>query len=364
MPGVSPRNVPANVWRQPFGRLASGKEAELFTLCAENGLRVSLTNYGGAVTSIWAPDSQGALGDVVLGYDTLEGYLAGRSYFGALIGRFGNRLNRGKFTLDGTGYTLNANDGRHHLHGGPGGFDKIMWEVVAERSDSSLTLAHLSRDGEEGYPGNLRVEVTYSLPVPDTFQIQYRAETDKPTPLNLTNHSYFNLAGHAAGDILDHEFTFLAVAFTPVDAALIPTGEIREVAGTPFDFRLPRLIRDGVDANDEQIRFAGGYDHNFVLPGKSGGAPQIAARVRDPHSGRMLEVLTSEPGFQFYSGNFLDGTEKGKGGTLYKRRSGLCLETQHFPDSPNQPTFPSTILRPGEVFESTTLYRFTVSESA
>jgi aldose 1-epimerase len=349
------------IQREPFGRLAGGEEATLYTFRAENGLCVSITNYGGTITSIWAPDREGALGDVVLGYDTLEGYLAGRSYFGALIGRFGNRLNRGKFTLDGTEYTLNVNDGAHHLHGGPGGFDKILWQIAPERSGSKLTLTHLSRDGEEGYPGNLQIEVTYSLPTPDTLQIQYRAETDKPTPINLTNHSYFNLAGHAAGEILDHELTLFAELFTPVDAALIPTGELRAVAGTPFDFRHPRRIRDGVDANEEQIRFAGGYDHNFVILRKSGDAPQIAARVRDPLSGRTLEVLTLEPGFQFYSGNFLDGSEKGKGGTIYRYRSGLCLETQHFPNSPNQPSFPSTILRPGEVFESITLYRFTVS---
>jgi aldose 1-epimerase len=349
------------IHRKPFGRLAGGEEATLYTFRAENGLCVSITNYGGTITSIWAPDREGALGDVVLGYDTLEGYLAGRSYFGALIGRFGNRLNRGKFTLDGTEYTLNVNDGAHHLHGGPGGFDKILWQIAPERSGSKLTLTHLSRDGEEGYPGNLQIEVTYSLPTPDTLQIQYRAETDKPTPINLTNHSYFNLAGHAAGEILDHELTLFAELFTPVDAALIPTGELRAVAGTPFDFRHPRRIRDGVDANEEQIRFAGGYDHNFVILRKSGDAPQIAARVRDPLSGRTLEVLTLEPGFQFYSGNFLDGSEKGKGGTIYRYRSGLCLETQHFPNSPNQPSFPSTILRPGEVFESITLYRFTVS---
>ena len=262
----------------------------------------------------------------------------------------------------GPRYILNVNDGQHHLHGGPGGFDRILWRIAAEgNDDSGLTLTHLSRDGEEGYPGNLQVEVRYSLPTSDTLQIQYRAETDKPTPLNLTNHSYFNLAGHTAGDILDHELTCFAEFVTLVDGGLIPTGELRAVAGTAFDFRRPRRIREGVDANDEQIRFAGGYDHNFVVLRKSGDAPQIAARVRDPLSGRTLEVLTSEPGFQFYSGNFLDGTEKGKGGTIYKYRSGLCLETQHFPDSPNQPTFPSTILRPGEIFKSTTLYRFTVS---
>ena len=349
------------IHRKPFGRLAGGEEATLYTLRAENGLCVSITNYGGTITSIWARDREGALEDVVLGYDTLDGYLVGRSYFGALIGRFGNRLNRGKFTLDGTEYTLNVNDGAHHLHGGPGGFDKILWQIAPERSGSKLILTHLSRDGEEGYPGNLQIEVIYSLPTPDTLQIQYRAETDKPTPINLTNHSYFNFAGHAAGEILDHELTLFAELFTPVDAALIPTGELRAVAGTPFDFRHPRRIRDGVDANEEQIRFAGGYDHNFVILRKSGDAPQIAARVRDPLSGRTLEVMTSEPGFQFYSGNFLDGSEKGKGGTIYRYRSGLCLETQHFPDSPNQPSFPSTILRPDEVFESITLYRFTVS---
>ena len=348
--------------RKPFGHLASGEEATLYTLRAGNDLCVSITDYGGTITSILAPDREGALGDVVLGYDTLEGYLAGRSYFGASIGRFGNRLNQGKFTLDGTDYSLNKNDGAHHLHGGPGGFDRILWETEATRNDSELVLSHLSRDGEEGYPGNLQVKVTYSLPTHDTLQLQYRAETDKPTPINLTNHSYFNLAGHAAGDILDHELTLFAELFTPIDAALIPLGELRAVAGTPFDFRRPRRIRDGVNADDEQIRFAGGYDHNFVILRETGNSPQIAARVRDPLSGRALDVLTSEPGFQFYSGNFLDGSEKGKGGTIYQHRSGLCLETQHFPDSPNQPSFPTTILRPGQVFESTTLYRFTATQ--
>jgi aldose 1-epimerase len=350
------------IYREPFGCLASGEEVTLCTLRAENGLCVSITNYGGAITSAWTPDRDGVLGDVVLGYDTLDEYLSGRSYFGAAIGRFGNRLNRGKFTLDGTEYSLAVNDGRHHLHGGPGGFDKVLWQIAPTRSDEDarLTLTYFSRNGEEGYPGNLQVAVTYSLPTPNTLEIHYRAETDKPTPINLTNHSYFNLAGHSATDILGHELMLFAELFTPVDAGLIPTGEMQEVARTPFDFRHPRRIGDRINANDEQIRYARGYDHNFVIVHQGGGL-QNAARVRDPGSGRTLEVLTSEPGCQFYSGNFLDGSEKGKGGASCQYRAGFCLETQHFPDSPNHPHFPSTILRPGEVFESTTLYRFTVS---
>lgn len=346
----------------PFGRLPDGREASLHTLSHGTGLRVSITNFGGAITSIWAPDRDGKLADVALGYDELSGYVGGKAHLGAAIGRVGNRIARGSFTLDGVTYSLAKNNGPNHLHGGPGGFDRVLWKVDAseDAAGPSLQLSLISHDGDEGYPGNLHVTLTYSLTSPDTLQIRYRAEADKPTPVNLTNHSYFNLAGHDAGEILDHEITIFASRFTPIDATLIPTGELREVAGTPLDFREPRRIGDRIDADDEQVRVAGGYDHNFVLATAPQPAPTLAARVFDPRTGRVLEALTTEPGMQFYSGNFLTGKEVGKGGAIYRRRNGLCLETQHFPDSPNQAAFPPIILRPGEVFDSTTIYRFGV----
>ncbi|MBV9658690.1 MAG: galactose mutarotase [Verrucomicrobia bacterium] len=343
----------------PFGRLSDGAEVSLFTLQAAGGLRVAITNFGGAIVSLWTPDREGALADVVLGYDSLAGYLAGKSFHGALIGRFGNRIAHGRFVLDGTEFLLPLNDGANHLHGGPDGFDRRLWQAEIVENDGALRLRRVSADGEEGYPGALHVEVTYSLPQPDTLRIDYRAETDRATPVNLTNHAYFNLAGHDAGDILDHELTLNADQFTPTDASLIPTGELRAVAGTPFDFRASQRIGARIDMDNDQLRSAGGYDHNFVLrQDGSNGEPQLAARVREPRSGRVLEVLTTEPGVQFYSGNFLDGTDLGKGGYPYPRRGGFCLETQHFPDAPNHPAFPNTILRPGEIYRTTTLYRF------
>ncbi len=346
----------------PFGQLPDGKNAMLYTLTHPRGLRVAITDFGGAITSVLAPDRDGKLADVVLGYDDASGYVGGRSHFGALIGRVGNRTARGTFTLDGVTYTLAKNNGPNHLHGGPNGFDRVLWESSAKEDPATptLELSLISHDGEEGYPGTLHVKVTYSLVSADTLQIRYRAETDKPTPLNLTNHSYFNLAGHAAGEIIDHELNIFADCFTPIDATLIPTGELREVAGTPFDFRTPHLIGERIGSADEQLKSAGGYDHNFVLDTATRAKPELAARVHEPRSGRVLEVLTTEPGIQFYSGNFLNGKEVGKGGSHHPHRTGFCLETQHFPDSPNHPAFPSVILRPGETFDSTTQYRFIV----
>lgn len=342
---------------QPFGRMRDGAEASLFTLQGSGPLRVAITDFGGAIVSLWVPDRGGELADVVLGYDSLAGYRAGKSFFGGIIGRFGNRIRDGRFTLDGIEYSLPRNNGPHHLHGGPNGFDRLLWKATTSEGPA-LTLRRTSPDGEEGYPGNLRVEVTYSLGGADTLRIEYRAETDKPTPVNLTNHAYFNLAGHDSGSILDHELMLPASRTTVVDAGLIPTGEIADVAGTPFDFREPRRVGDRIEAADEQLQFGPGYDHNFILD-RDGDRLALAARIRDPRSGRVMEVLTTEPAIQFYAGNFLDGSEIGKGGHAYQRRTGFCLETQHFPDSPNQPSFPSTILRPGEVYRSTTLYRFT-----
>lgn len=340
-----------------FGRMPDGSAIQLYTLSQPGGLRVAITDFGGAITSLWAPDRNGALADVVLGYETLAGYLAGKSFFGGIIGRYGNRIAHGRFTLDGVEHSLPLNNGANHLHGGPNGFDRVAWQAAAGPG-ASLKLTRTSADGEEGYPGNLRVAVTYTLDGADTLRIDYCAETDRATPVNLTNHAYFNLAGHDGGDILGHELTVHAQHMTPVDAGLIPTGELRPVAGTPFDFREARRVGERVDADDEQIRLGPGYDHNFVLARSSAGL-QLAARIHEPRSGRVMEILTTEPAIQFYSGNFLSGADIGKGGAAYHRRTGFCLETQHFPDSPNQPAFPNTILRPGERYESTTTLRFT-----
>ncbi len=337
--------------------MPDGTRASLFTMERGGGLRVAITDFGGAIVSLLARDRDGSPEDVVLGYESVEGYLVGRCFFGGIIGRFGNRITRGRFEVDGVEHSLLLNNGAHHLHGGPDGFDRALWR--AEIGDgSTLRMTRTSPDGEQGYPGNLRVEVTYSLIGTDTLSIHYRAETDRATPVNLTNHAYFNLAGHHAPEIGAQELTLMASRFTPVDASLIPTGELRSVAGTPFDFREARKIGERIDADEEQLRFAGGYDHNFVLDRDNPEGLELAARVVDPRSGRCLEVFTTEPAIQFYSGNFLDGVPTGKQGVVYPYRTGYCLETQHFPDSPNQPAFPSTILRPGAVYESTTYYRF------
>jgi aldose 1-epimerase len=345
--------------QRPWGHTADGTAVTLYTLRNAHGLRADISNYGGIVTSLLVPDRGGQMADVVLGYDSLADYLAGSPYFGAIVGRYGNRIARGRFTLDGVTYTLAVNNGPNALHGGLKGFDKVVWQAqpYSDSIEAGLRLHYVSPDGEEGYPGRLDVTVTYALTNANALRIDYRMTTDKATIHNVTHHGYFNLAGHASGDILGHELMLHADRFTPVDSTLIPTGELRAVAGTPFDFRTPTAIGARIDADDRQLRYAGGYDHNFVLNGEAG-TLRVVGRVRDPQSGRVMEISTTEPGIQFYSGNFLDGSNVGKGGARYGHRAGFCLETQHFPDSPNHPDFPSTVLRPGEEYRSTTVYRF------
>jgi len=350
--------------RRPFGKLG-GVQVDLYTLTNSKGMQAAITNYGGIVVSLLVPDRHGKLGDVVLGYETLDEYVRSSPYFGAIIGRYGNRIAKGRFTLDGRQYVLAQNNNENHLHGGKRGFDKVIWKGKAVLGDKGprLVLNYLSKDGEEGYPGNLNVTVTYVLTEQNELAIHYQATTDKATPVNLTNHSYFNLAGPGDGDILGHILMIDADRFTPVDKGLIPTGELRPVEGTPLDFRKPTAIGNRINQDDEQLKCGGGYDHNFVLNRSSAepateGRLTLAARVYEPTTGRVMEVLTTEPGIQFYSGNFLDGSNVGKGNKPYKHRYGFCLETQHFPDSPNKPLFPSTILRPGQLYSTTTVYRF------
>ena len=348
-----------SIVRSPFGQTPDGKAVELYTLTNANGMEVAITTYGGIVVSLTAPDREDNYADVVLGFDDLDGYLAGHPYFGALVGRYGNRIAKGKFTLDGKEYTLATNNGENALHGGIVGFDKKVWRArgAVNRMGVSLALNLKSEDGEEGYPGNLEVKVVYTLTNDDELKIEYSAKTDKATPVNLTNHSYFNLAGQGTGDILGHELMINGDRFTPVDKGLIPTGELKPVEGTPFDFRRPTAIGARIEAEDEQLEFGGGYDHNFVL-NASDDDLVLAASVYEPKTGRVMEVYTTEPGVQFYCGNFLDGSNVGKGGKVYNHRNGFCLETQHFPDSPNKPDFPSTILEPGEEYSTTTVYKF------
>ncbi len=352
----------SGITRKGFGNMADGRGIELYNLTNSQGMRVAITNYGGTVVSIVVPDRNGKPGDVVLGFDNLEGYLAKEPYFGALVGRYGNRIGNARFKLDGVEYNLPANDGPNSLHGGLRGFDKRVWTAREIRGEHpALELTYLSKDGEEGYPGNLSAKVVYSLTEDNALRIDYTATTDKDTVLNLTNHSYFNLAGEGNGDILKHQIMINAERFTPIDSTLIPTGELRKVENTPFDFREPALIGTRIDADDEQIKFGKGYDHNYVL-NRSGASLSLAARVTDSESGRVLEVLTTQPGLQFYTGNFLDGSIHGKGGKSYGRRSAFCLETQHFPDSPNKPSFPSTVLKPGETYRESTVFRFSTSK--
>lgn len=344
------------VQRQDFGQTADGTPVDLYTLANDAGMKVSIMTYGGIVTQIHVPDRTGKMADVTLGFDSLDGYLKGHPYFGALIGRYGNRIAKGKFQLNGVEYKLATNNNNlNHLHGGVKGFDKAVWKArpVDVRT---LELTHTSPDGDEGYPGRLQVQVVYSLAEKaNELTINYTATTDKDTVLNLTNHAYFNLAG--GGDNLGHVVTLNADRFTPVDAGLIPTGELKSVQGTPFDFTTPHAIGERIDQDDPQLKAGKGYDHNFVLKSPAG-ALALAARVEEPTSGRVLEVHTTEPGVQFYTGNFLDGSLTGKGGVKILRRAGLCLETQHFPDSPNQPNFPSTVLKPGQTHRSTTVWKF------
>ena len=326
------------------------------SLTNANGMQVRILAYGAIVQSLTAPDRHGDCADVVLGYDTVDGYSGGNAYLGAIVGRYANRIGGASFELDGTRYSLPANDGPNTLHGGFRGFDKVVWTMLPGPTQGSLRLTYVSLEGEQGFPGDVTVHVTYTLTDDDELRIDYDATSDRATPLNLSNHAYFNLAGQGTGDILAHEVEILADAFTPVDPNLIPTGELRDVSGTPFDFRTPTAIGARIDAADRQLVYGHGYDHNYVLR-KAGDGPELAARVFEPASGRVLEVLTTEPGLQFYTGNHLDGIA-GKRDAVYGRRGGFCLETQHFPDSPNQPDFPDTILRPGETYASATVFRF------
>ncbi|MEO5961111.1 MAG: aldose epimerase family protein, partial [Opitutaceae bacterium] len=344
-----------------FGRTPEGQLVHLFSLENTSGMRAEISDYGGAVVRLLAPDRDGHSTDVVLGFESVEAYVAHQGFFGAIIGRYGNRIARGEFSLEGKSYVLAKNNTPGgmpcHLHGGTRGFDRVVWRAERAKSESELTLHYRSTDGEEGYPGNLDATVVYTLTDDNALRIDYYATTDRATPVNLTNHSYFNLAGEGRGDILQHELTLAASRFTPVNSGLIPTGELAPVQDTPFEFRRAALIGTRIDLAHDQMRFAGGYDHNFVLDRAADGLT-LAATVHEPKSGRVLDVFTTEPGIQFYSGNFLDGSLIGKSGRPYPKRSGFCLETQHFPDSPNQSTFPSTILRPGQTLRSTTIYRF------
>ena len=357
------RDLPTS---ESFGELPDGTAVELYTVTNANGVVMKATNYGGVLTSLLVPDADGEMADVVLGFDSVAGYTsdayrASNPYFGAIIGRYGNRIGGAAFEIDGETYTLPANNGPNTLHGGDTGFDKVVWdaEPFADARGQGIVFTRTSPDGEQGFPGALATSVTYLLTDDDEVVFEYEATTDRATPVNLTQHAYFNLGGEGTGSILDHELMLNADAYTPVDAELIPTGEVRSVAGTPFDFRELTPIGDRIDADDPQIAFGPGYDHNWVLADPGGaGQLRLAARVVDPESGRVMEVRTTEPAIQFYAGNFLDGTLTGKRGAAYGRRSGFCLETQHYPDGPNQPDFPSTLLRPGETYSSRTVYAF------
>ena len=359
--GTMEAKKPMDIDVTSFGTTAEGKAVRLYTLVNANGLKAQVMTYGATVISLEVPDRQGKLDDIVLGYDNLQGYLDNSPYFGAIVGRYGNRIGKGKFTLDGVQYDkLAINNGENHLHGGIKGFDKVVWddEPVWKRNAVGVKLSYLSKDGEEGYPGNLKCEVTYLLTNDDELQIYYKATTDKATPVNVTHHGYFNLAG-GERDILGHVLMLNADKFTPVDEGLIPTGELRPVRGTPMDFTKATAIGARINQEDEQLGFGGGYDHNWVL-NKDDKQMTLAATVYEPTTGRVMEVRTIEPGIQFYSGNFLDGTITGKDDTVYQHRWGFCLETQHYPDSPNQENFPSTILRPREVYRTKTAYKFSV----
>jgi aldose 1-epimerase len=339
---------------EKFGALKNGKSVHLVTLKNKNGIEVQITNYGGTITSIRTPDAEGNIENIVLGFDSLDKYLAGTPYFGATIGRYGNRIAEGKFTLNGEDYQLSANDGNNHLHGGEQGFDKVLW-IIDSATQNSLVLTYLSEDGEMGYPGHLDVKVTFTLTDKNELRFDYEATTDKATPVNLTNHSYFNLSGDPESRFLDHQLMIAADNYTPVNSELIPTGEIASVEGTPFDFTEFQEIGARIENVD------GGYDHNFVLNDTDGSMKSIAT-LYDPQTKRELEVITEEPGIQFYFGNFLDGTLEGPDGSFYVQYAALCLETQHYPNSPNEPGFPSTILEPGQTYQTSTIYKFSVRD--
>ena len=359
----APSTTPAGpvVKREAFGSV-EGRPIEKFTLTNKNGIEVSAITYGGIITSIKTPDRAGAMGDIVLGFNSIDGYVGDHPYFGGIIGRYGNRIARGRFTIEGTEYKLATNNGPNHLHGGIKGFDKVVWAAEAPVNKNAIAFNYTSADGEEGYPGRLNVRVVYALTDDNQLQVEYEATSDKATHVNLTQHSYFNLAGEGSGDTLGHELTIDADRYTPVDATLIPTGVIAPVEGTPFDFRKSTPIGTRIDAANEQIKNGQGYDHNWVLNRTSATELQRVARVYEPKSGRTLEVSTTEPGMQFYAGNFLDGKLVGKAGKPYVRRGGFCLETQHYPDTPNQKNFPTTLLKPGERYSTRTTFAFGVSK--
>ena len=348
-----------SVKMQPYAKMPDGTTVERYTLSNAAGMQAGIITYGGTVVSLTAPDKHGKLADVVLGMETLDGYQHQSNFFGALIGRYGNRIGHGTFSLEGKTYTLPKNDGDNTLHGGPQGFDKRIWKAreLSTANGPAVELTYVSKDGEEGFPGTLTAKVVYTLTDANELKIEYTATTDKPTVVNLTNHSYFNLTGNGATTNLDHQVTILADRFTPVDAGLIPTGELKPVKGTPFDFTKPTAIGARINQDDDQLKKGKGYDHNWVL-NKANGVMGKAAEVYEPSSGRVLEVFTTEPGLQFYTGNFLDGKVVGKGGIAYPFRAAFCMETQHYPDSPNKPKFPSTELKPGHTYHSTTIYKF------
>ncbi|MGM0823622.1 MAG: aldose epimerase family protein [Pseudomonadota bacterium] len=365
-------NSGGGVEASTFGRLPDGRQVDVYRLTNANGIELQVTNYGGIILSLKTPDVDGEFDDIALGFDSLDAYLSdeyrqANPYFGAIIGRYGNRIAGGQFSLNGDTYSLATNDGNNHLHGGDQGFDKVLWqaEPFENESGTGLVLRYTSADGEEGYPGKLETEVTYTLTDDDELMVDYRAVTDKATPVNLTQHSYFNLKGEGSDTILDHQLMINAPEFTPVNDSLIPTGELRAVEGTPFDFTQATTIGERIEQDNEQLEFGGGYDHNFVLARDNAEADElvVAAKVWEPQSGRMVEIATTEPGIQFYSGNFLNGDLTGKQGEAYEHRSGFALETQHFPDSPNQEAFPSTILEPGDTYRSRTVYRFSAQEA-
>lgn len=349
----------AGITKKHWSTLTTGEEIDLYKLRNSPGTEVSITNYGGRIVTLCTPDRDGVFDDIVLGFDSLDGYLQKNPYFGALVGRYANRIANAQFSLNGHTFKLPQNDGTNSLHGGLRGFDKVVWKATQSSRDCSLQLTYLSKDGEEGYPGNLNVTVTYTLSDSDELRIEYEAITDKDTVINLTNHSYFDLRGQAANAVLEHEVAINADKFTPVGANLIPTGELKKVEGTPFDFTKPSIIGARIDEDDQQLKYGLGYDHNFVLNRKGSGL-NLAALVKDPKSGRVLEVSTTQPGIQFYTGNHLDGSVRGKAGVSYGFRAGFCLETQYFPDSPNQPKFPSTLLKAGQKYQGATVFKFSI----
>ena len=341
-----------------FGKLPDGREVHQYTLENRSGATAQIIDYGAAVTSLRVPDRNGRMADVVLGYDSLQGYIDGTAYFGAIVGRYGNRIGKGRFQLDGKEYQLTINDGENHLHGGKVGFNKVLWDAKAGGSEeASLQLQYVSRDGEEGYPGTVTLKVTYTWTDKNELRIDYDGTTDQPTILNPTQHSYFNLSGSFENTVLDHLLMIEADGITPVDKGLIPTGKVENVANTPMDFRTPMAIGAHIDDANEQLAFGKGYDHNWVLKGGAGKLRKVA-ELYEAASGRMMTIFTDQPGLQFYSGNFLDGSAKGKNGVAYKHRSGLCLEAQAFPDTPNKPQFPPVTLRPGQKYRQTTIYQF------